>query len=193
MQQLKRENMTELIAAVEKFHGHLCAGITIGVRMTVAALERIGISDPLGDDRKKLIVFTEIDRCASEAITCLTGCRPGKRTMKVLDYGKMAATFVNLETSKAVRLVAAARKPNDNTEQDFITMPEEELFTIQNVEVPLTPSDLPGKPLRRVQCSSCGESVMDARDMNVNGRTLCKPCAAGQNYYRVISQQKELI
>lgn len=188
MEKLNYDDLNELMAAAEKFHGHLCAGIAIGVRMTVAALRHLDISDPMGADRKKLIVFTEIDRCACESITCLTGCRPGKRTMKILDYGKMAATFINLETNKAVRIVAEARKPSsEQSAPDFLAMPEDELFRIQEVHVSLAPADLPGKPLRRVQCAKCGESVLDARDVSVDGKTLCKPCAAGDNYYTILS------
>jgi formylmethanofuran dehydrogenase subunit E len=86
------------------FHGDLCAGITIGTRMSILGLKTIGIDDPKGKNRKGIIVFVETDRCVTDAILVTTGCHPGKRTMKILDYGKMAATFVNLKTGKAVRV-----------------------------------------------------------------------------------------
>lgn len=183
MEKLNYDDLGELIAVVEKFHGHVCAGIIIGVRMTVSALRRLNITDPLGADNKKLIVFTEVDRCASESIMCLTGCRPGKRTMKIMDYGKMAATFVNLDTGKAVRLAKASQPGKEQSEKDLTTVPEEDLFRAQEVEVKLSPADLPGKPVRHVQCANCDESVIDGREVNVNGRILCKPCAAGHDYY----------
>ncbi len=89
-----------------KVHGHLCAGQVLGVRMSMLGLREIGISDPKGADRKSLIVFVEMDRCATDAVQSVTGCSLGKRSMKFMDYGKMAATYLNLKTGKAIRIVA---------------------------------------------------------------------------------------
>ncbi len=179
-----------LIEEARNFHGGLCAGIILGTRMTMIALDRIGITDPKNSDRKKLIVFVEIDRCCADAITALTGCRPGKRTMKVYDYGKMAATFLNLETGKAVRVSTKGRRknrPGEETEMpDFSKIPEEDLFFVSDVEVPLNPEDMPGRPLRRVTCAACGESIMDARDVEENGETFCRPCSQKKNYYTAV-------
>jgi formylmethanofuran dehydrogenase subunit E len=186
MEKLDYENFEMLVAEAGKLHGDICAGITIGTRMTMVGLRRIGITDPKGADRKKIMVFIEIDRCATDSIMALTGCRPGKRTMKVLDYGKMAATFINLETGKAVRIAASKRK-GEQGQPDFATIPEDELFTVAEVEVPLLPGDMPGKPTRRVYCFRCGESIMDGRDLEIDGNILCKPCVAGKNYYRVLT------
>ncbi len=77
-------------------HGHLCAGQVLGVRMAMLGLEKLGIEDPRGKDRKRLVTFVEIDRCATDAIAVVTGCRLGKRALKFRDWGKMAATFVDL-------------------------------------------------------------------------------------------------
>ena len=96
------KNFDELLDQSTRIHGHLCAGQVIGVRMSMLALSRIGIADPRGQDRKKLYVFVEIDRCATDAIQSVTGCSLGKRSMKWLDHGIMAATFVNLESGEAV-------------------------------------------------------------------------------------------
>src|SRR5512136_2320576 len=132
-------NYETLLSEAGQFHGDICAGIQIGTRMTMSGLKRIGISDPKGADRKKLMVFVEIDRCTTDAIMALTGCRPGKRTMKIRDYGKMAATFINLESGKAVRVVTRmSNKPSDGNageKRDFAGTPEEELFSITDVEV----------------------------------------------------------
>jgi formylmethanofuran dehydrogenase subunit E len=180
-----------LLAEAGKFHGDICHGIAIGTRMTMSGLKRIGISDPKGADRKKLMVFVEIDRCTTDAIMALTGCKPGKRTMKIRDYGKMAATFINLESGKAARVATRMNKKNsgDNSTEkpDFGGAAEEELFSITDVEVSLRPEDMPGKPLRRVPCASCGESVMDGREIEHQGKNLCKPCFENMNYYRVIT------
>src|SRR4030067_3517032 len=99
-------NFEELLNESAKTHGHLCPGQVLGVRMSMLGLGEIGIEDPKGKDRKNLIVFVEMDRCATDAVQSVTGCSLGHRTMKFMDYGKMAATFVNLKTARAVRIIA---------------------------------------------------------------------------------------
>ncbi len=176
-------------------HGHLCPGQVLGVRMSIAGLREIGISDPRGADRKKLLVYVEMDRCATDAVQSVTGCSLGKRSMKFMDYGKMAATFVNLETGKAVRVVAREESRDRAKElfpdmQDkylaqleaYKVMDEEELFGITNVVVHPRPQDMPGRPLSRVRCESCGEYVQDLREVVEKGRTLCRACAEGAYY-----------
>src|SRR5256885_10710521 len=87
-------------------HGHLCAGQVLGVRLAMLGLQMLGIDDPRGKDRKRLVTFVEIDRCATDAVAVVTGCRLGKRALKFRDWGKMAATFVDLETGRAIRVAA---------------------------------------------------------------------------------------
>ena len=174
-----------LLEEAGRFHGDVCRGIEIGTRMTMAGLAAIGIADPKGADRKNLVVLVEIDRCATDAITALTGCRPGKRTMKVLDYGKMAATFVNLRTGQAMRVAMREKRADAEEELAAITsLSDAELFNLEPVSVALRPEDLPGPPVRVARCARCGENVMDGRDVTVGGETLCRPCAAGQTYWR---------
>ena len=174
-----------LVEQAGQFHGDICQGIRIGTRMTMSGLKRIGITDPKGSDRKKLIVFVEIDRCATDAIMALTGCRPGKRSMKIRDYGKMAATFINLVTLKAVRVavISPPRPDSQEKQPDIGAMPESELFAITEVTVPLRPEDLPGKPLRRLPCACCGETILDGREISTDEGVLCVPCAAKADYY----------
>ncbi len=180
----------------KNFHGDQCAGITLGTRMALLGLEAIGIKDPTGEGRKNIVVYTEIDRCATDAILAVTGCHPGKRTMKIFDYGKMAATFVNLATGKAVRIVIKDKRIDPGKEytpemleqepltDKYTTMPVEELFEIKEVQVDIRPEDMPGRPLRIVTCSVCGERIMDMREIRDNGKILCKPCAEGRTYWR---------
>ncbi|HOW53591.1 MAG TPA: FmdE family protein [Syntrophorhabdaceae bacterium] len=178
------------------FHGGLCAGITLGTRMSILGLKAVGINDPKGQDRKNIIVFAETDRCVTDALLATTGCHPGKRTMKIFDYGKMAATFVNLKTGKAVRIVVKDKDRNKqlNNEQlekpphanVYAMIPDEDLFNITQVSVDLKPEDLPGKPLQIVICSVCGERIMDKREVYRNGSILCKPCADGGRYYTLV-------
>ena len=181
-----------------KIHGHLCPGQVLGVRMSMLGLSLIGIDDPKGKDRKSLIVYVEIDRCATDAVQSVTGCSPGKRSLKLLDFGKMAATFVNLKTDKAVRLLA--KEDSKNRAKNYFpeiedkykcqleaykVMPDEELFEWKEVKVEIPEEDMPGRPKRRVKCEKCGEHVQDNRDLNVEGKILCKACA-GNAYYKLM-------
>jgi len=176
------ENYEKLLAEAGEFHGDICGGIRTGTRMTMCGLRLLGMEDLKGENRKKLLVFVEIDRCATDAIMALTGCRPGKRTMKIKDYGKMAATFIDIESGKAVRVASARKK--DGKDVDQARASDEELFNITMVNVPLKPEDLPGKPLRECQCARCGETVLDGREIETAGKTLCRPCFESANYYR---------
>lgn len=178
-----------------RVHGHLCAGQVLGVRMSLLGLREIGIADPKDTDRKNLIVFVEMDRCATDAVQSVTGCTLGKRSMKFMDYGKMAATYVNLRTGRAVRVVARedSRDKAKSLFRDienkyaaqleaYKVMPDQELFTMREVCVTLHPQDMPGRPMRRVQCENCGEHVQDMREIVKDGRTLCRACAEGSYY-----------
>src|SRR5215212_270962 len=99
-------NLDSLIDECGSLHGHICPGQILGVRMAVLGCSLTGIEDPRGSDRKKLLVWVEIDRCVTDAVSAVTGVRLGKRSLKFLDYGKVAATFLNTETGEAVRVVA---------------------------------------------------------------------------------------
>ncbi len=192
------ESFDTLLDISTKIHGHVCPGQVIGVRMSMLGLELIGIDDPKGKDRKKLYVLVEIDRCATDAIQSVTGCSLGKRSMRWKDFGIMAATYVNLETGKAVRITALeSSRELANTYCPEIedkykrqlaaykVMPQEELFGIQEVKVELPECELPGRPMRKVQCTRCGDWVQDCRDVERDGRILCRACD-GERYYQVM-------
>lgn len=187
----------DLLDESARIHGHLCPGQVLGVRMSMFGLKSIGINDPKGKDRKKLIVFVEIDRCATDAIQSVTGCSLGKRSLKYLDYGKMAATFVNLKTNKAFRILAKEEAKNrakqylpeieDKYEcqtEAYKIMPDEELFEWEEVTVRIQEEDMPGRLLKRVRCEKCGEYVQDNRDVIMEGKLCCKACAEGTYYTR---------
>jgi len=195
------ENFAELLEKSTKIHGHICAGQVIGVRLSMIGLREIGIDDPRGSQRKDFYVLVEIDRCATDAIQTVTGCSLGKRSLKWLDYGIMAATFVNLKNGRAARVTAReeARESSkkycpgigDKYRQQleaYRIMPEEELFRVQPVRVKVPEEDMPGRPRRRVQCESCGDWVQDCRDVQQEGRSLCRPCAHGR-YYELVTDE----
>lgn len=192
------KSLDELLREAEIAHGHLCAGQVLGVRMAMLGCRRLGIEEPCGRDRKRLVTFIEIDRCATDAIGVVTGCRLGKRALKFRDWGKMAATFVDVATGRAVRIVALesskqrAREMfpqiadrNQQQMQAYREMHDADLFGERWVEVTLGPSEMPGFKGARVACAECGEGINYERFIERDGTTLCMACAwPEQRYYR---------
>jgi formylmethanofuran dehydrogenase subunit E len=190
------KSIDDLLVQHELTHGNLCPGSLLALRLAVLGCALVGIEDPRGADRNKLVVWIEIDRWLADAVEAVTGARLGKRTLKFLDYGKLAATFLNVDTGKAVRVVALEssrrladlRHPEieDKYERQMRTYreaAEEELFGVTDVEVQVPAKDLPGHPRSRVICHKCGEEVNDGREVNLPDRiTLCRPCVYGSDY-----------
>jgi formylmethanofuran dehydrogenase subunit E len=189
------ESFETYLHEAELAHGHLCAGQVLGVRMAMAGLSQLGIQDARGADRKRLVTYVEIDRCATDAIGVVTGCRLGKRALKFFDWGKMAATFVDLESRRAIRVAAkesskeAARRLHpelqSKNEQQMLAyreMKDEDLFDFQNVKVDVRPEDLPGFKGERIVCSTCGEGINFHREVVRSKKVLCRGCA-GESYY----------
>jgi formylmethanofuran dehydrogenase subunit E len=189
----------ELLEESVRIHGHLCAGQVLGVRLAILGLRLIGICDPKGQDRKSFMVYVEIDRCATDAIQSVTGCSLGKRSLRWVDYGIMAATFVNLKTGKAFRIVAREESRELSRKycpeikdkyrrqlKAYKLMSDNELFRVQEVGLEVPVFDLPGRPVNRVQCEACGDYVQDCREVKTkDGRVLCRACAHGA-YYKIL-------
>ena len=188
-------SLDDYLREAEQAHGHLCAGQVLGVRMAMLGLEKLGIEDPRGKDRKRLVTFVEIDRCATDAISLVTGCRLGKRALKFRDWGKMAATFVDVSTGKAIRIAAKesskalARTMHPEIESKnqqqmlaYREMPEDDLFTKQWVKAELPAEEFPGYKGERIVCAECGEGINFRREVLRDGRVLCRACA-GEKYY----------
>lgn len=176
----------EDITRAHQFHGHICTGIVFGVRMARAGLNYLGIDDPAKN--KDFLVFVEVDRCLADAIQSVTGCSLGRKRLKYIDYGKMAASFIDMNTSKGVRIVVNAKEnPPDGADpvsywQQFS---DEQIFKLEPITVDMRREDLPGKPLRRVNCEICGEKIMDGRDELREGKFICKACADGAYYQKI--------
>jgi formylmethanofuran dehydrogenase subunit E len=190
------EELSQLLTKAEEAHGHMCAGQILGVRMALLGLKRLGIDDPRGTYRKRLVTYVEIDRCATDAIGMVTGCRLGKRTLKFLDWGKMAATFVDLQSGRGVRIVAKessrelaqALFPNIESKSAqqmaaYRELEDQQLFLATQVRVTVAASELPGYKGERFPCPRCGEGVNYGRYDEVNGERLCLSCARPELRY----------
>ena len=192
-------SLDELLREAEIAHGHLCAGQVLGVRMAMLGLELLAITDPRGADRKRLVTFVEIDRCMTDAIGVVTGCRLGKRALKFRDWGKVAATFVDLANDRAVRIAAResakalARQMHPEIESKnkqqmlaYREMPNDELFDVQWVKVSVAPEEMPGYKGERITCAKCGEGINFRREVHKKGKILCKACA-GERYWEPLA------
>lgn len=189
------KSLDEYLRDAEIAHGHLCAGQVLGVRLAMLGLRKLGIDDPQGKDRKRLVTFVEIDRCATDAVAVVTGCRLGKRALKFRDWGKVAATFVDVNTGRSIRVAAKesskrlAREMHpeivERNQQQMLAYREisdDDLFATQWVKVDLPPEEFPGYKGERVVCEMCGEGISFRREIRREGKVLCRGCT-GESYY----------
>src|SRR5260370_21411406 len=185
------KTLAEYLELAVQTHGHRCAGQVLGVRLAMLGLRELGIEDPVAE-RKRLVTYVEIDRCVTDAVALVANCRLGKRDLKFRDWGKVAATFVDLKTGRAVRIAAkgsskqTAREMFPGLEKEagqqkaYTQLSDDVLFHKQWVKVKVAPEDLPGFKGPRVVCAQCGEGINFKREVLVNGRTLCGSCAAAR-------------
>lgn len=187
------KSFDDLLTSSAEIHGHLCPGQVVGVRMAMLGCRLIGLDQPTRNDQiKKLIVYVEMDRCAADAVAQVTGVKLGRRSLKFMDFGIMAATFFNLETDRAYRILSTEEARDLATFyapdvvgkhpqqlEAYKRMPDSVLFRVYQVQVDLSEFDLPGPTRSKITCSRCGQAVRDHREVVVEGATLCKPCAHG--------------
>jgi formylmethanofuran dehydrogenase subunit E len=187
------KTLPEYLELATLAHGHLCAGQVLGIRLAMLGLRELGIDDPIAD-RKRIVTYVEIDRCVTDAVALVANSRLGKRALKFRDWGKVAATFCDLQTGRAVRIAAkesskqAAKEMfpdlprEDGQQRAYAQLPDDVLFSKQWVKVEIHPEDLPGFKGPRVVCAECGEGINFKREVLVGGRTFCRACA-GEKYY----------
>ncbi|MBA4181646.1 MAG: hypothetical protein C0506_13740 [Anaerolinea sp.] len=180
-----------LRAALALHGGHGCAGLVLGTRLAMAGAGALGIDVP--DRDKRLTVVSETDRCALDGIQAVTGCRLSKRSLRLLDYGKVAATFIDEWTGSTVRVsvrgdlrerVGAGVDADGRhamQRQAYGTWPVDELLDIRPSTLVLSEFEKPGKPRRRVLCGDCGEEVSDGREIETDSGARCRPCAAARH------------
>ena len=181
----------ELLASSAEEHGHLCPGQVVGVRMAILGSRLIGLDEPTSHDQiKKLIVFVELDRCTADALAHVTGVKLGRRSLKLMDYGIMAGTFLNLETEISYRILSteearslahvfAPEVEGRHARQleAYKRMPDSVLFRVQRVDVQLHDQDFPGPTRYKAVCARCGQVIRDRREIVQDGEVLCRPCS----------------
>ncbi len=186
-------SLSQLLEASAALHRHLCPRQVLGVRMGLLAGEVLGLDLPQTD--KRLLTVVETDGCASDGVAVATNCWVGRRTMRVEDYGKVAATFVDTATGRAIRVSArpgirqrardCAPEARNKWEAQLLgyqRMPSNELLSAQGVQLKMTIEKIVSRAGVRVLCEICGEEIMNEREVIQDGMTLCRACM-GQSYY----------
>jgi formylmethanofuran dehydrogenase subunit E len=177
-------------------HKHLCPRQVLGVRMGIFAGELFGLDLP--QSHKRLLCFVETDGCFVDGIAAATGCTMGHRTMRLMDYGKVAATFVDTKSEKAIRISphpqsrerANLYAANEESRwhkmlEAYQVMPTEDLLVWKPVQLNLSLGTLISRAGHRVICEACGEEIINEREVFIDGACLCRACADGGYYQQV--------
>lgn len=185
-----------LLTETTAMHRHLCPRQVLGVRMGLYAGELLGLELPQRD--KRLYTLVETDGCFVDGVTTTTGCSIGHRTLRLMDYGKVAASFVDTKTGNAIRIWPnsqcraraadyAPAAPNRWRAQleAYQVMPAADLLSACKIELLIDLKALIARPGVRVNCSICGEEILNQREVHRDGSVLCPACADG-GYMRPI-------
>lgn len=186
-------DITYLLNKSMQDHDHLCPRQILGVRIGLTGMKTLGFDRP--PTKKRVLVISETDGCFVDGVIAATGCTVGHRTLRVKDYGRVAVTFVDTKTGRAVRVAprldirerASAFVPEESRHyfaqmRAYQFMPDEEMFTVQEVVLNTPVEQILSRPGVRVNCDVCGEEIMNEREVHQHGLTLCQPCAHGGYY-----------
>ena len=201
-QQLLRDLMAESAA----MHRHLCPRQVLGARIGLRGLRALGLIDEAystryENGRKQLLTIVESDGCGLDGVAVATDCHVGRRTLRVMDYGKMAATLIDVTRETAVRIspqpnirqLAHKYAPDAHSRwhtflEAYYIIPDDELLRVETVTLTKTIEEILSKPRIRVDCADCGEEIINEREVMINGRLLCLPCA-GTTYYTTMNNE----
>jgi formylmethanofuran dehydrogenase subunit E len=191
-------NIQTLLEKSSKDHSHLCPRQILGVRIGLAGMKSLGFNVP--PEKKQLLVITETDGCFADGLSAATNCTVGHRTLRVEDYGKVAAVFVDVKTGYAVRVApvldvrqkAYEYAPDEPRHyfaqmQAYQVMPDEEMLTVTEVQLATPVEAIVSRPGVRVNCDVCGEEIINEREVNRDGITLCRACAEAPYYQLPVS------
>lgn len=191
-------DLSAILAASSARHSHLCPRQVLGARIGLAGGAALGLDLPRSD--KRLIVFVESDGCFADGVEVATGCTMGHRTLRLEDYGKIAAVFVDVTSERAVRVAprldvrerACAYAPGERRHyfvqlRAYQVMTDDELLTVQPVTLATPVAAIVSKPIVRTNCDRCSEEIINEREVATGGQTLCRSCA-GPGYYHPLTE-----
>jgi formylmethanofuran dehydrogenase subunit E len=190
----EKPTLDGLLEQTAALHRHLCPRQVLGLRMGMLAGERLEVDLPQTD--KRVFVFMETDGCTCDGVAVASGARVGRRTMRMMDFGKVAATFVDTFTGAAVRIwphpasrlraVAAAPDAPDRWHAQLLgyqRLPAEEILEAEPVQLTVDLAAIISRNGLRAACAACGEEISNGREVMRHGQELCRACA-GEAYCR---------
>lgn len=188
-------DIQQLLKNSARDHSHLCPRQVLGVRVGLRGMQILGLEANVNS--KRLLVITETDGCFVDGLSAATRCKVGYRTLRVEDYGKVAATFVDTKTSRALRVApvldvrerACQHIPDEPRHyfaqmRAYQSMLDEEMFTVTEVQLSVSVEEILSRPGVRVNCDVCGEEIMNEREVRRDGLVLCRACD-GKAYYQL--------
>src|SRR5688500_2028349 len=191
------KQLQDYLGESSALHSHLCPRQVLGVRAGLAASTMLDFELPQRD--KRVIAFVETDGCFVDGVSITTGCTIGRRTLRLIDYGKIAVTLADTLTGAAFRLsprpgvrelalesAPAAQSPWHAQLEAYQALPADDLLSIESVKLAVCLDEIISKPGLRVNCAECGEEVMNARQVMRQSEVLCLGCASDDRYYRRI-------
>ena len=196
-------SLKELLERSAFDHDHLCPRQILGVRIGMYAAKILQLDLPQKD--KRLLTFVETDGCFVDGVSAATGCTVGHRTLRLMDFGKTAATFVDTKNENAIRIFpreqarelayqyTSAPKSRWHAQLEaYQLIPDHELMAIQHVSLTVSLGEILSRPGVRVNCDLCKEEIINEREVYTNGQVLCRSCA-GQTYYSLIAMERKMI
>jgi formylmethanofuran dehydrogenase subunit E len=190
---MSRRTLQDILQASARQHVHLCPRQVLGARMGLHGMAALGFEDP--PPGKRLLVLAETDGCFLDGLSAATECTPGHRTLRIEDYGKTAATFIDIKANQALRLapatnirnLAMSQVPEEHRKfqaqlQAYQVMPAEAMFSVTPVTLRTPIAAIVSRPRVRVDCSTCGEEIINEREIRLHGLHLCRICAQGGYY-----------
>ena len=197
---INQQLLHDLVEESAARHKHVCPRQVLGARIGLRGLRALGLMDETystryENGRKNLLTIVESDGCGLDGVAVATDCHVGRRTLRVMDYGKMAATLIDVKKETAVRIspqpnirqLARTYAPDARSRwhsflEAYYIIPDDELLRVESIVLSKTIEEILSKPRLRVDCAACGEEIVNEREVMVNGRYLCLPCA-GTTYY----------
>lgn len=190
---MDNHKLQTFLALTAQRHDHVCPRQVLGVRMGMFAGQLLGLELP--QTNKRLLTLVETDGCFADGIAVSTGCEFGHRTLRLVDYGKVAAVFIDTRTERAIRifphyqsrdnartLAADARSRWHAYLEAYQVLPDDALLMAEDVQLNFSVKELISRPVKRVDCAQCGEEIINEREVMVDGRALCQACAHGAYY-----------
>jgi formylmethanofuran dehydrogenase subunit E len=196
-------NIQPLLEKSVREHSHLCPRQVLGVRLGLAGMKALGFDSPPAN--KQLLVIAETDGCFIDGLSAATNCTVGHRTLRVEDYGKVAAVFIDVATSRSIRVAPlldvrlrayafASDEPDRYVAQlkAYQSLPDEEMFSCAAVRLFRSIESIISQPGMRAICSICGEEIMNEREIHRDGKSLCRACAE-KPYYEAVGKYEMLL